>query len=1463
MRRFNSSALRTLGTTALLVGAAGFAVSIANAATQPLSDLNAGPSAAAVPASATDPVVFFVYPREIVNTAIQPVFANIFPLTDSEEVEASGSLGLRWRSRALIPPSSGVNTLSEITFAAATDGFDADASNSYILFLSLADALTLEDASDVDTFVTNGTAGTDFVQYLLSNAALNGGAGFADADVEEADLDNGITILTSELAAATPDGGGVAGDYENFEVAILVIDDVADGAADIVSELAAVEQPVLVAPADAVFDPDNQTIRIQANRQLVDDFDTDNPADTTVANLTDADFRVVSGGSLGGLAAFLSGLNDANSVATVDVLSNPDQTHAIIEIGLTTAVTDDDDIATILATTIGFTGTDFDSVIGENNSTNSNTYQLMDRPGDIAVDSAELLQGSGSDQLGNVDVWMAVTLAGNVTNAGGGGQFLLLNEDGDIVAFSNTVTATRPTAGDVAGIDDEDQDGTADDAIIEEGDNVLFAAFTLLDGDDSINSDGTWTDEGNDDSREERQALTLVKNTTDNDPDDIVADEANFASTDLGDEVADDTSVAVEDLARPQLVEFITQATEAGSDLCELVNVVKLVFDETVTLSDAGQFAIAYDDATTISDLTGGLPANLSIPTIDTLGVADFEDQVLAATAGALATMYVSNDSLVFNAPLIPVDGTAANGQASILSGTGDEAYIGGVNVNAVEGAENLGNTATGTFSAVEDGDFTAGVTIADGAAPALLAATASGDEVSLGFSENVNNPSGSSEAESYFFFNEDGVRLDISAAFIDSVFDNIFELEDVIFDSEATIEVGVFNPGFLITDNDDNAIDPIVAKTKTVEIVPPAATFKEDGIAFVDDETNLVTTVVLKTTGEVEINGTEDAVLGRFFVRGDDFGSDNGEFDTLDGLVESILVGTEERNDGCFLFTLTMVEDCPLPQEDFFVQYNDSDDQEEPADSTIVDAGNGAEVPSEVIFVQVARPSTPSPEGNPIGETYVGTIDLGSVTEDALGAEIAAYIFKPLSECGDVRFVYKGIVYTGSVAGLDGSDALIADGTVLYFHPQLRGQDDFCDGTMSPCGIVNSKPDLDLYQVAELTTETDQEGNGGINSDNGATDIETETTSQVLLYQNMDTSFVVRPIALTVRRDAANPSRFTLTGAGVSNGTITFSGEFTFIGSTYVTGDADENGTRPYTLHTRGEKNYLGCPVVFVVCPDSNFSDVEPFLANNTLVRRVTFAADNQADVTTGSKSFTFENNRPITFNIDAAAVHGYPLDELEQDDWAFLPAAATSPTRVNTLGAGQDFGTTATLPNRLTVPTGTGTATAPFNAVTAFPTGTNASGFFLMLDEDDKEPQFVEIETVLALDTRGVYCGSAGGLNRIASGYAYAVEFGGLDYSNYTWFTFGTLVEDVAGGTITVTPNATNGGWTLFNNNTGADITASTGGALTGNQIMMSMNNEEGVLIFIEGQPQFSDFEAVPANEGFLIFTDTQFID
>lgn len=1467
MRRFNSSALRSLGAATAIVVSAGFATS-ALAANVALSVLNAGPSSDTIPSAAGDRVATVVYPREIKDASVIPTFADINPLSDATDVETTGGTGLRWRSAALFPANSSTNGLGEILVVALADGFDATAADSFILFLNQSDAVGITDLADLQEFIANvGTPGTDYVLYNLDNAALNAGNAFADGDLEEADLDNGIIITQDELDGATPDGGGAVGQYAEFNFAIVVFSEGAFTGANnaVATEWICVDNDgTLVQPEDALFDSGNQIIRILANQQIVDDFDTDNPADTVPGNLSVADFRVLlsDGTTTQTLQAFLNGLNVANSVASVDILDDDDETHRIIEITLNAQVNDQDDIDTILGTRIGFLGADVDSVTGDNQTNSTATYQTMDRGAVIAVDEAQLLQGSGPDFDGNTyEVWVAIDLSEAVADpaAANPAQFQLVadDEDGDetLVAFGVAVQATLPTNADVVGIDDEDGDGTADDNVIEEDSTRVFVQFFLDSGDFRINSDGTVSFEGgfDNDDLENRFPLRLEIDET----------EVPLLGTEFG-TIDSDTSVELGDLARPIPVAALTQSTTDG--FCEFIGSIKIVFDEAVTAVDGDQFGLAYDEGETISDLTTGLASNLAIPTIDTAEADDFEDQLLPVANAALTTMYIANDSVEFDAPVIPVEGTANDGSSAILAGTGDTPYLFGINVNAVQGAEGLGNTEYGTFDAADDGDMTAPAeTVEDGAPPALLGATGTGSpitDVELGFSEDINNVSGTDEAESLVFFTEDGVRADISDAEIDGIDDNILFIFDLDLDDETEIQVAVFNPGNRIEDDAGNAIDPIVAKTKLVTVTPPAAEFKEEAFAFVDDETNNVTTIVLKTTGQVEIDGTEEELLERFSIRGDDFGDDQGDFGDLVGLVESIEIGTEERADGCFLFILNLVEDCPLTQEDFFVQYNDSDDQPDP-DTILVDADNGSEVQSEVIFVNVARPSTPSPEGNPLGETYRGLVDLGGDAEDALGARVSAFVFKSVGSCGTLRFVYKGVVYTGTLGVSDfflSGTSTIPDGTVVYFHAQLKGDGDECEGNMSPCGIVNSCADIDLYQLAELETQ----GNGGINSDNGASSI----TQQVLLYQNLDPSLVVRPIALTLRRDTTTPGRFNVTGAGISNGTLTFDGAFVEIGTTFITGEADENGARPYTLHTRGQKDYLGCPVVFVVCPDPNFSDVEPFLANNLLVRRVTFAADNQGDVTTGARATTFADNAPITFNIDRMFVHPYELDEFVQDNWMFFPVAASNPTRANVSGAGQDFGSAATLPNRVTVPTGTGTATAPFNAVTAFPSNTTARGFFVVLDEDDKEPVLLDMVTALVIDNRGVYCGSVRGLNRISGGHAIAIEFDGTPvggFSNYTWFAFGTLFEDVSGAALNVAPGTANGGWFILANTTGDDITGSNAASINGNQIFMSMNAEDGVRIFIEGAANepFNDLEEIGANEGYLLFTDSAFVD
>lgn len=352
----------------------------ANAGTLPLSTLNAGPSSDSVPSSAGDRVATVVYPREIANPAMIPAFGDIYPtLIDATEVEAAGNTGLRWRSRALFPGNAGNNGRGEITVIALTDGFDATAAGSFVLFLSDSDAAVIPTLPGLATFIANNTAGADFVRYPLSSSAL----GFADGDLTATELADGVVITQHMLDVAIPIGGGAAGDYANFDLAIVVFSDGPfDGSNDAVAtEWISVENDgKLVAPADAAFEFDNQTVRVRTNQQILDDFDAHNPADTAPANVSVTDFRVVFGTTLQTLADFLGGLNEPNTVASVNILADDSQMHDMLEITLSAPVTDAADIESIITSRIGFTGVDVDSITGNNQTTNSNTYQLMDRP---------------------------------------------------------------------------------------------------------------------------------------------------------------------------------------------------------------------------------------------------------------------------------------------------------------------------------------------------------------------------------------------------------------------------------------------------------------------------------------------------------------------------------------------------------------------------------------------------------------------------------------------------------------------------------------------------------------------------------------------------------------------------------------------------------------------------------------------------------------------------------------------------------------------------------------------------------------------------------------------------------------------------------------------------------------------------------------------------------------------------
>lgn len=378
----------------------------AKAGTLPLSALNAGPSSDSVPSSEGDRVATVVYPREIANPAMLPAFSDIFPtLMDAMEVEAAGNTGLRWRSRALFPGNAGNNGRGEIAVVAITDGFDATAAESFILFLNDHRAAQIHSLQDLADFIANDSPGTDHVIYYLDHAALNAGAGFADADLLESSLDDGMVITQDELDAASPDGGGAVGQYNEFDLAIVVFSD-GDftGANDAVAtEWICVENNgEIVAPADAVFEFDNQTIRLRLNQQILDDFDAANPADTVPTNLSVADFRVVlsNGTTQQILASFLAALTNPNFVASVSVLDDDPENHDELEIILTNPVTAPADIAAILATRLGTIGADIDSITGNNQTSAASTYQLMDRP-IVAPCPADI---SGDGMIGFADV---------------------------------------------------------------------------------------------------------------------------------------------------------------------------------------------------------------------------------------------------------------------------------------------------------------------------------------------------------------------------------------------------------------------------------------------------------------------------------------------------------------------------------------------------------------------------------------------------------------------------------------------------------------------------------------------------------------------------------------------------------------------------------------------------------------------------------------------------------------------------------------------------------------------------------------------------------------------------------------------------------------------------------------------------------------------------------------------------
>ena len=989
------------------------------------------------------------------------------------------------------------------------------------------------------------------------------------------------------------------------------------------------------------------------------------------------------------------------------------------------------------------------------------------------------------------------------------------------------------------GIDDANLDGTATDNVIETANNRLFARFSLSDIADSINSDATYSDEGQADidNRDERSAITIRL---------VDGFGGTSASTALGGGIDPDATGDLTDLARPVAIGFLTRAGDTG-EFCEFVDTLDFIFDETVATNanTATLTFLGYNSGATISDLTTGLGAGLSIPTIDIVTTATVNDRELTPGSLALTTNFVSNDTATLGAPEVPVDGTANDGSTEILTGTGDLGYIIAHQDGAVTDAGGRGAVGLGTFNGSDE--LTGGFeTVSDGAAPALMGANSSDDldEVLAGFSENVVNVEGTDEAETLFVIMENdaiGRRFNIENGVLDFNGDNTVDISlPATLDEAIALDPGynlsVFNPGHDIEDGSGNAVDPNVAKTKMVLITPPAAAFEIEGVAIVDDETDKVVEIRLQVTGPVELS--EDGDIGelanRFFLRGDDFngaGGNDGDSLELGGLIEDIEIADEANSDGSYDVTLFLMEGMPFPQEDFYVEYADSNDLEEPVDSffvTPVDTGD-VEIASEVIYVRVLRApinegDDNDPDGNPLTMTIVGNLDLDGA--NALGSRVSAWIWNADEGIGSFSFTYKGVVHTGSIDE-------VSNGEVRYFHPQLLGDG---LGAVEPMGILNRKPELDITATVNLTREGTEDGQ--------PVDIEQET----LVYQhlnNLGVPAIIRPLQVTFRDDPTCPGRFTFTGSGITNGVVTYPGAFEEIGSTVVTsavldGEDDEVGARPYALHTRGDKSFRGRPVVIVVEPETFFApDANCFLANNMLfpvasapnARALTFISDIDR---TGSGAL------PIVFNINSANSTSYDLNEdFEQDDWAILPI----PTNQG------DRGTTGNLPNR--VSSGATILTMQGNIDAAI----SARGAFVALDIDDCEPVVLDVDLALAIDNRGVFCGDVCNLNRVATGYAYAISSDDLDNSDLRWFTFGPRFT--SGATLAVATNASNGGWNLLANLRNAAVAAGS----FGGQVNITMDSSSGVRVWANGFGDTNDLSEIGVNQGVLVHTTSAF--
>lgn len=1490
MRRLTQLNLWSIATLA------GVASSAALAQSLPLSTLNGGPSAGSVPTVDDSTVATFAFPREVVDTTVTTVpsgtLAGTAGANSSLTVQTTAGGGFRNRSRAVVTNALDTNAAARLQLIANSNGAGV-AANSFIFIGRSSDIGTGatqigQSITSLLTFIGSNTEGVQFFQIPFGAVdAID-----ADAEITEALLNAGVdipylgTIGAAGIFDADPDAGGpltgAAFRFNSqFDVMCFAIDAGGTSDPEVVTEFVNIRRSgilqTIATAATGTSDTQINDIRVLAGQQQVDDFTGagGNPGDLTVANLNATDDFLIATDAAGtGAQSLFNFIQNTTLMPggpytiasfSLDGTGTADFNRILI-LDISPNVTDATAIANLRSRFISYTPTPGGEVYAVTGGNPGQVYSQLAQAGDITITNARLLNGSG--RTGN-NVWVAVDFSANITDEGTGNQLeLVATVDGDelVIATGTDVQFAVPSVGDVPGILDAnlsvtpDGLGTDTDVVIATAPNRLFFELFLNDvgdggPDDAINSDATWSDNGTLNFRNRATRHTFVARNSGN---------GTPASNALGSALGDDVEFAVSDLSRPINIRNVTRnrGTNDPLDLCEVVDQIDIIFDETVQTLTQNRVAVRFNGGIEIDDLSAGLTGQLELRQADVVAAPTFASSLLSTGTSGLITNFISNDTINFTAPLLAIVGAAADGTSTTLRpGTGfvggDAPYKVAIDANAIvtsvsAGGSNLGNIIT-TGATFASGALTAGgEDLFDGSSPSLVASNATDtggvsgdlDFINTGYSENSVDfitPT-TTEAESYFFImvDEEFGRLHNMTSAPGNQFATVeddegpnqlqifltgngsFELDGGTAEDPGYV-IANYNPGFPIADSAGNRIDPVTAKTKMVPIGRPSAVFKEMGIGEVDPVTDKVVTILARVTGAVDINtgGDIDELDGRFYVRG---GTDNngsgiigdapgeatGEPQTLDGLIDSIEISDTPDSDGCYVLTITLVEDCPMPQENFILEYVDPDDQSAPG-TWLVDATQTAStIPSALVTIKVLRAPVvegdPTPSGgNILTMTIAGTLRLGA-DENALGSEIKAYAWKALGDCGTLTFTYKGVVHTVELDTLSSGSEAIVDGTVLYFHPQLKGEEDE-KGTVFPCGVINNCPDYDLYQIIELNNDGDD--------------------YELPLYQNLNPAFAVAPIALTFRAvtTAGGLGNFTVTGTGISNATFTTNGRFEFIGRTIVTGAADSNNARPYTLHTSGEKSLRGCRVVLVVCPEDFFTDLPSNLANNLLVNPIIFLSDIDSRMTAVG---------PDIININYDNIWAQHVSALTFGDWGLFPWTSR--------GDGRDFGASA--PNRFR------TSSGEVNTFVAIPTGVDARGFFIFINRSSCVPIMADISMALVVDSRGVYCASLRGLDRIVAGYSYALQFGDGVNSAWWWNTFGALLSSTPGGFL-VTTNGTNGGWTTTANLRNSTVTAN---SLVG-QIAITLNSD-GVRIGGDGvASQFADLIDVESGQAVLI--------